>query len=262
MKLRDSNRSNFGWALGYCLAPLALIAASVLALSGCGLTKSRSPQVDLWQDMRHQEKFKPQEETSLFPDGRKSRRPPQGTIARGYLKADDVMVTGLVSPGMYTGKNPMSIDADLMQLGQKRFNVYCTPCHDRAGTGHGSVALKAPTFQPANLHDDKFKKYSDGQIFDVITNGKRTMPSYRYQIPSEHDRWAIVAYVRAVQRMSSGAIDDIPADMRTSLNDSKSITLLPPPPAPPVPPAADDPNAPAAAPPAPQAPAPQGGTAK
>lgn len=226
----------FRWVLGYCLAPLALIGLSVLGLTGCGAPpKSRKPQMEVWDDMRRQEKFKPQQETPMFSDGRTSRRPPEGTIARGFLKQDDIMNTGLQSPDLYAGKNPLTIDADLVHLGQARFNVYCTPCHDRAGTGKGSVALKAPQFIPTNLHDDRLRKAADGEIFNVITNGKRSMPPYKYQIASVKDRWAIVAYVRVLQRMSSGSIDDVPAEMRNTLTDSKSQSLLPPPPPPPVP---------------------------
>jgi mono/diheme cytochrome c family protein len=228
-------KEKIAWFAGYCLSPLLLLIGSVLVLSSCGLQKRRAPQFEVWDDMRRQEKFKPQQLTALFPDGHTSRRPPVGTVARGYLKVDEVYKTGLISPDTFVGKNPVPIDADLLKLGQKRYNVYCTPCHDGAATGHGTVAAKAPTFQPANLHDDRIKKASDGEIFYAITNGKRNMPPYKFQVADEHDRWAIVAYVRVLQRMSSGAIEDVPEAMRMSLGLSKSETLLPPPPPPPVP---------------------------
>lgn len=236
--MRNHAKQNFLWTVGYCLLPLLTLLCALIALTGCSATKSRSPQREVWDDMRRQEKFKPQQYTTLFPDHRASRRAPEGTVARGYLKADDALSTGMQSADMYLGKNPVAIDAELLKLGQKRFNVYCTPCHDRAATGHGTVALKAPTWQPANLHDDRVKKLSDGELFNVISNGRRSMPAYRYQVASEKDRWAIVAYVRALQRMSSGTIEDVPADMRAGLTASKSQTLLPPPPPPPAAPAA------------------------
>jgi mono/diheme cytochrome c family protein len=224
-----------GWFLGYCLAPLALIIGSVLMLTGCGSGKSRRPQFEVWDDMRRQEKFKPQQQTTLFSDGRTSRRAPEGVVARGYLKDDGVMHTGLENPITYAGRNPLPIDAGLLKLGQARFNVYCTPCHDRAATGKGIVALKTPSWQPSNLHGERTKRMSDGEIFYILSNGKRSMPAYKYQIASEKDRWAIVAYVRALQRMSSGSIDDVPANLRASLAESKSQPLLPPPPPPAVP---------------------------
>lgn len=222
------------WTAGYCLAPLALILGSVLALSGCGIVKTREPQREVWDDMRRQEKFKPQQEASMFPDQRASRRAPEGTIARGYLKDDDVFHTGLLNPTTFAGQNPEKIDVEFLKLGQTRYNVYCTPCHDRAGTGNGSVALKAPTLKPANFHDERLKKASDGELYYNFSNGKRAMPAYKYQVPSEHDRWAIVAYLRVLQRMSSGSVEDVPEAMRPSLAETKSVTLLPPPPPPPV----------------------------
>ncbi len=259
------NYQRLGWIVGYCLSPLALIAGSALLLTGCGtMPRTRSPQIEVWDDMRRQEKFKPQQYNAMFSDLRASRRPVEGTIARGYLHAEDAMNTGLKAPELYEGVIPVKVDADLLKLGQARFNVYCTPCHDRAGTGKGSVALKTPSWQPSNLHEDRIKKMADGEIFAIITNGKRSMPPYRYQIQSTHDRWAIVSYVRAIQRMSSGSIDDVPAEMRTSLTDSKSQTLLPPPPAPLTPPPADgsDAQGGGATTPAAPAPAPNQGAAK
>jgi mono/diheme cytochrome c family protein len=226
------------WVLGYCAIPLLAMLASVVFLSGCNSSKSRQPQFEVWDDMRRQEKFKPQQANGIFADGRASRRPPEGTVARGFLKDTDVLHTGLEAPAMYAGKNPLTVDADLLKLGQARFNVYCTPCHDRAATGKGIVALKTPTWQPANLHDDRIKQMADGEIFTVMSEGRRSMPPYKYQVASEKDRWAIVAYVRALQRMSSGSIEDVPADMRAALVASKSQTLLPPPPPLPAPPAA------------------------
>ena len=237
------------WVIGYCLVPLLAMLASVVFLTGCNSSKSRSPQLEVWDDMRRQEKYKPQQASILFSDGRASRRPPEGTVARGFFKDADVMHTGLEGPALYAGKNPIAIDADLLKLGQTRFNVYCTPCHDRAATGHGIVALKTPTWQPANLHDDRIKQMADGEIFTVISAGRRSMPSYRYQIASEKDRWAIVSYVRALQRMSSGSMEDVPDDVRAALIQSKSQSLLPPPPPPPLPPAGGTPAAVTPAPP-------------
>jgi mono/diheme cytochrome c family protein len=235
--------------VGYCAAPLAVVLTAILGLSGCGtMPKTRKPQLEVWDDMRRQEKFKPQQATALFSDGRASRRPPEGTVARGYLKAEDAAHTGLESAAFYTGKNPEGIDTELLKLGQARYNVYCTPCHDRAGTGKGAVALKAPQFLPSNLHDERIKKTADGEIFHVITNGKRAMPAYRFQIASEKDRWAIVSYVRVLQRMSSGTVEDVPAEMRAGLADSNSPALLPPPPPPaPAPGGGASPQAPPAA---------------
>jgi mono/diheme cytochrome c family protein len=203
------------WFLGYCLMPLAFVAVSALMLNGC-TNRQRLTQVEVWDDMKRQPKYLPQGASGIFADGRASRRPVAGTIARGHLKYDDVYHTGMVDAETYTGKNPEKIDGDLLKLGQSRFNTYCSPCHDRTGSGKGIVAIKTPAWQPTNLQDDRIRKMADGEIFSVITNGRRTMPAYKYQVV-EHDRWAIVAYLRALHLATSGTVADVPAELRTEL---------------------------------------------
>jgi mono/diheme cytochrome c family protein len=205
------------WALGYCLAPLAAIIGGSVMLSGCGIGVQRNPPVHVFQDMEKQEKYKPQSASPLFEDGRSNRRPPVGTIARGHLKDTDILHTGFTPAGLYAGKNPLTIDATLLKTGQARFNTYCSPCHDRTGSGKGIVAIRTPAWQPSNLTDARAKGLADGDLFDTITNGRRSMPAYKYQIQSENDRWAIVAYVRALQRAQSGTVEDVPENMRAGL---------------------------------------------
>lgn len=205
------------WTLAYCITPILAIVAGSVLLSSCGDGKRRDPQIHVFQDMEQQEKYKPQSESPLFADGRSNRRPPLGTVARGHLKDDDVLHTGFVAPAMYTGKNPLPIDAELLTTGQARFNTYCSPCHDRAGTGKGIVAQRTPSWQPSNLVDDRVRAMADGDIFDTITNGRRSMPAYKYQVQSESDRWAIVAYVRALQRAANGTVDDVPENLKAEL---------------------------------------------
>ena len=103
---------------------------------------------------------------------------------------------------MYIGRNPLKIDAELLAHGQRRFNTYCSPCHDRTGQGRGVVGQRA-IWIPTNLQEPRVKDMNDGEIFNVITYGRRSMPSYRFQVV-DRDRWAIVAYVRALQRTSTG----------------------------------------------------------
>ncbi len=191
-----------------CLVAAGLVIAALIGTS-CTAGKQRSTPIEVWDDMRRQEKFKAQSVAS--------RRPPEGTIARGHLKDDDVMHTGLVAANTYAPRNPLAIDAELLSAGQAKFNTYCSPCHDRVGTGKGIVALRTPSWQPSNLHDARIKGMTDGELFTIITNGRRSMPAYKYQIQSEADRWAIVAYVRALQRATSGTVEDVPADLRAGL---------------------------------------------
>lgn len=113
------------WVLGYCLTPLAFVAASALFLNGC-TNRQRLTQVEVWDDMKRQPKYLPQGASEIFADGRATRRPVAGTIARGHLKYDDVYHTGMVDAETYIGKNPEKIDGDLLKLGRSRFNTYCS----------------------------------------------------------------------------------------------------------------------------------------
>jgi mono/diheme cytochrome c family protein len=211
------------WFAGYVLSPTASILVAALMLTGCSITEtSRKPPIEVWDDMDRQEKFKAQSAVghdlvSVFPDHRSNRRPVEGTIARGHLQQVDILNTGLSKPEVYAGANPVKLDADVMKLGHDKFQVYCTPCHDRTGGGKGIVNIREPNYKPANLMDDRIKGYPDGQIFYVITNGKGNMQGYRFQLAPQ-ERWAIVYYVRALQRAHSGTLADVPEDKKGSIN--------------------------------------------
>jgi len=192
------------------LLPLALI------LAGCGSPVQRMPPLQVWPDMKWQVKPYPQGASTLFSDGRAARRPVEDTVARGYTAPpEDAYSSGIGPRNEYVGKNLEPITPELMKLGQYKFNIYCTPCHSRVGDGKGIVAIKTPSWQPSNLHEQRVRDQADGQIFNTITNGRRTMPSYRFQV-SDHDRWAIVAYVRALER-TDGAVSDVPESLRANL---------------------------------------------
>ncbi len=205
------------WAVAYCIVPLIAIVAGTLLLSSCGIGPQRAPAFRVFTDMENQEKYKPQSSSPLFSDGRSNRRPPAGVVARGHLKDNDILNTGFTPAGLYTGKNPLPVSEELLKTGQARFNTYCTPCHDKQGTGKGIVALRTVTWQPSNLIEDRVKGLADGDIFDTITNGRRSMPAYKFQIQSIQDRWAIVAYVRALQRAASGTMDEVPENLKAEL---------------------------------------------
>lgn len=189
----------------------------VLLLAGCAGVQRDTP-LEIWSDMKRDGKYLPQAESGFFAgDHRASRRPVTGTVARGHLNEDDTFMTGILPDGkMYAGQNPLKIDAATLHLGQVKFNTYCSPCHSRVGDGKGIVAIKTPSWQPSNLHEERVKVQADGQIFNTISFGRRSMPAYRFQIP-EHERWAIVAYVRALQRTSSGTMAEVPAEVQAGL---------------------------------------------
>ncbi len=212
---RIRNENVFLWISGYCALPLLFVIVAALALSSCSGVQ-RTPPIEVWDDMRRQERFKPQEETAVFADHRASRMPVAGTISRGHLKAQDAYHTGMEN-GQYIGKMPVTVTPELMRTGQTKFNTYCSPCHGRDATGVGIVPTRWPAWQPSNLQEDRLKQTADGDIFTVITYGRRSMPAYRYQIV-ESDRWAIVAYLRALQRSTSGKIEDVPQELRADLH--------------------------------------------
>jgi len=182
---------------------LAGAVALAIVAAGCSST-SRRPPLELVPDMKHQPKYRPQTASPLFADGRSSRGPVEGTVARGRLAADTTPST-----------NPLPIGKETLERGQERFNIYCAPCHDRSGTGRGIVALRS-SWLAGSLHDPRIRGLSDAQIFDTISLGKRTMPGYRFQV-EERDRWAIVAYVRALQRAWTGTIADVPPELKNEL---------------------------------------------
>jgi mono/diheme cytochrome c family protein len=192
---------------------LAAVAGALAASSACS-GPQRTPPIMVWPDMDVQEKFKAQSGSPVFSDGRSNRRPVEGTVAVGFLKEDTLAVTG-VENGLWVGKSPVAVTPALLKRGQERFNIYCTPCHDRTGQGQGIVPKKA-TWIPTNLMEPRVVEMADGEIFSVISQGRRSMPGYRFQI-LEADRWAIVSYVRALQRASRGTVEDVPEPLRSSL---------------------------------------------
>ena len=165
--------------------------------------------------MKKQDKVKYEAESDFFADHRGSRRPVAHTVARELYNPDTAYTTGINPDGTYVARNPETIDRALLERGEAKFNVYCSPCHDRTGSGRGIVAAKS-AWVPGNLHDARIVGFVDGELFHVITNGRRSMPSYRFQIP-EHDRWAIVAYVRALQRSWLGKLADVPPEIQARL---------------------------------------------
>lgn len=202
------------WVGGYCALPLAAVIIAALILSGCTGVQ-RTPPIQVWPDMKHQIKFKPQLSTDLFADGRESRPIPEGTIARGHMREETPMNTGMDGK-LYVGKNPLPVTEAVLSEGQTRFNIYCAPCHDRTGLGRGMVAQRALNWQPANLTEDRIVQAADGDLFNVITYGRRTMPPYFAQVRVE-ERWAIIHYLRVLQRAAHGTINDVPEDLRAGV---------------------------------------------
>lgn len=193
---------------------MATLIVGAALLTGCAGSTSRQSPIVIMPDMDFQHRYDPQTDRPFFSDKRASRQPVAGTVPRGMLKADDSYFTGVVN-NQYIGKNPRTVNEELLRVGQRRYNTYCSPCHDQTGQGRGIVAQRA-VWIPTNLQEDRVKQFNDGEIFNVITQGRRSMPAYRFQV-TEDDRWAIVAYVRALQRTTSATMADIPADQQAGL---------------------------------------------
>lgn len=192
-----------------------LLLLAAVSLAGCSNFPSRQPPIWVWLDMKQQDKFKPQAASTYFSDGRTSRRPVEGSVSRESYRADLPYSTGLNADNTYVARNPEPLSRETLLRGQNRFDIYCAPCHDRTGSGRGIVPSKA-VWVPGNMHDDRIVNMVDGELYHVISNGRRTMPGYRFQIP-EKDRWAIVAYVRVLQRSWRGTMSDVPADLQSKV---------------------------------------------
>ncbi len=178
-------------------------------------------RIHLILDMDNQPKMKAQSYNPLFADRRAMRPRIPGTVARGELDENDSYKTGMKNDE-FIQTNPQPITDTLLKRGQERYNIFCAPCHGMTGYGDGMISKRADELQegtwipPTSYHTETIRDRSDGHLYNTITNGIRNMPAYASQIPVQ-DRWAIVAYVRALQRSQNAPIDDVPEEKRKSL---------------------------------------------
>ncbi|MEX0646666.1 MAG: c-type cytochrome [Balneolaceae bacterium] len=179
------------------ISALLLISFAIISCRG---QVSDKPPVHPNQNMDVQNRFNAQEENPFFEDGRSMRMPVEGTIARGNLRQDHVLYEGVDEGGNYVGEIPFELTRSFMNRGKERFDVFCTPCHGGAGDGRGIIMTGNYGYVPApSFHTDQSRNMPVGEFYAAIKNGIRTMPSYASQIKVE-DRWAIVSYIRALQR--------------------------------------------------------------
>ena len=185
--------------------------------------KTEKTRIHLIPDMDSQPKYRAQAANALFKDGRAMRPQVEGSVARGELEDRD---------DLYRGKNeygwvktiPVPVTMSLLERGQDRFEIFCAPCHGLAGYGDGMVAKRADELQegtwtpPSSFHTDLVRQRPVGQLFNTITHGIRNMPAHGPQIECK-DRWAIVAYVRALQRSQHASIDDVPTPERARMGE-------------------------------------------
>jgi mono/diheme cytochrome c family protein len=180
------------------------------------------------QDMHDAPRYEPLEESAFFPDGRASRVLVVNTVARGQLREDEHLYTGKIG-GQLATEFPMPVTGATMTRGQERFNVFCSPCHGRTGDGTGMIVQRGFR-QPPSYYEERLRNAPVGYLVDVMTNGFGAMQDYSAQVPVA-DRWAIAAYIRALQFSRQGTVNDVPADRREELDRSPVTPDPPPPPA-------------------------------
>jgi len=163
-------------------------------------------------------RYKPLAESDFFPDGQSARPQVEGTVARGHLRLDDAFSTGRVN-GTLVEELPIRVTRDALARGQDRFDIFCSPCHGQRGYGDG-VIVERGFPSPPSYHIDRLRDAPVGHFFDVITNGYGEMASYASRV-APNDRWAIVAYIRALQLSQHATIDDVPPDVRRQLLTSR-----------------------------------------
>ncbi len=193
-----------------------MVSILLFTISACYQGKpSEEPPIHINPNMDTQPKYGAQEESDFFENGATMRMPVPGTVARGELAEDAPFYFGKDQSGELIDGIPVPVTMHLLERGQERYDIYCAPCHSRVGDGRGVVVQRGYP-PPPSFHEDYVREYSEGHIFDVISNGIRNMPGYKHQIPV-NDRWAIVAYFRALQRSQNATIDDVPVELRDEI---------------------------------------------
>lgn len=188
-----------------------MLGSASLAAILLGLTACR-------QDMFNQPRSKPLAPDKFFEDGASSRPLPPHTVARGHLNADQAFYSGLVGTNL-VDTIPIAVSREVLERGRERFDIYCSVCHGRTGEGNGMIVQRGFP-QPPSYHIQRLREAPIGHFFDVITSGYGVMYSYASRV-KPRDRWAIAAYIRALQLSRQATLDDVPPDQRTQLERSR-----------------------------------------
>jgi hypothetical protein len=183
------------------LVTLALVCVGGFAVAGCNYT--------LRQDMANQPRENPLSPSHFYADGRSARPIVENTVMRGALEEDALVVP------KDSNAFPLPLTKELLQRGQERYGIFCQPCHGMQGDGQGMVAMRGMK-HPPSFHQDRLRAEPNGYIYDVIANGFGAMYSYSAQIPPR-DRWAIVAYLRALQLSRNAPVNELPAGLKEKL---------------------------------------------
>jgi mono/diheme cytochrome c family protein len=211
----------------YGILVFLLLVAIGVGVAGRRGDKSRRQPMQIFADMKRQLKLRPMVPDSFFANGVSSQLPPPGTVSKSaplnvggrevYRFEDAPVITGrLTGVTNFVELNPFPVTPALMQRGQQRFTIYCSACHGAQGDGKGITQKIGAMAVVANLHDKRIVELADGEIFNTISNGKNLMGAYGPQISVE-DRWAVIAYLRALQLTRLGTEADLPPDLRANL---------------------------------------------
>lgn len=184
---------------------ILLVGVATVVAAGC--------HTDMWV----QPKVRPQHESTFFADGASNRPLPQGTVARDHLREDSVFFTGYQNGKLVT-QIPVPITKELLLRGQERYQIFCTPCHGQLGDGQGMIARRGLTLRRpiASYHTERLRTIPVGHFYDVITNGYGAMYSYASRVEPQ-DRWAIAAYIRALQFSQNARMEDLTPEQRAQL---------------------------------------------
>ena len=211
----------------YFLAIFALCVLATVGVLGFRGTHFRRPPLYIFPDMERQPKLRPQTANAFFDDGMSSRLPVAGTIARSqpihvgeklvYPWQDSPVTTGLVAGTTnFVELNPLPVTDELLHRGQQVFDITCAACHSKVGDGNGTPKRIGAMAVVGNLHDKRIVELADGELFNTISYGKNLMQGYAANLPVQ-DRWAAVAYLRALQLSRLGALDEVPEAVRGTL---------------------------------------------
>lgn len=212
----------------YYLLGFAVVVLAVVGVLGKRGHHFRKPPMYIFPDMDQQLKLRPEAPDGFFTNGVTSQLPVPGTVARGQAietadgavypyQQDAAVYTGFV-PGTtnFISTNPLAVNAELLARGRQRFTIYCSPCHGQEANGEGITKKIGAMAVVANLHDKRIVEMPDGEIFNTITHGKGLMGAYGLNVPVK-DRWAIIAYLRALQLSWLGTTNDLPPQLLQTL---------------------------------------------
>lgn len=200
----------------YFLLIFALGVVTVMGVFGKRGHHFKSPPLEIFPDMDRQPKLRPQQPNLTFANGNSSQEPVPGTVARGdHYESNPINTARETGTTNFVATIPLPVTEQLMARGRQRYDIYCLPCHGPQGEGNG-IVKKYGYATIKSLHDKAVVVQPDGEIYNTITHGKSTMYPYGSQIVVE-DRWAVVAYVRALQRSRLGLADEVPAPLKAGL---------------------------------------------